>query len=239
MYDLSRFPLNEMTKCGAALRRCGEGAASMEQAAKRVVAHLYDGLGDGEGKRACVLVRFYKTHAFGQLPPDLQAAAAGGAAPPAGSVKCLTLLATAGEHADWNSRFTSAGHKAIPLPSAAVVEQIPMVAQLVRQFGLDLAALLEPKGELLVDDEQRNYNVFHVPEARGSAHIPAQAQFVEPYGIRSVLGFGGLLPSGDLYAAIMFSKTPISRSVAEAFRTVALNVKMAVIGFKPTAVFES
>jgi hypothetical protein len=239
MYNLTRFPLHEMTQCGAHLRRCGENAPTMEATAKRIVDHLYAELRDGEGKRACALVRFYKTHPFGQLPPDLQAAASDGASAPGATVKCLTLLGTAGDHPDWGSRRKSVGHKAIPLPSEQVVEQLPMVAQLVRQFGLDLNALLRPSTELIVDDEQKNYNVFHVAEARGSAHIPAQAQFVEPYGVRSVLGFGGMLPSGDLFSVIAFSKASISRAVAEAFRTVALNVKMAVIPFKQTAIFEA
>jgi hypothetical protein len=237
MYDLSRFPLNDMTSCCANLRRCGDDALTMEAAASRVVADLYEGLRDTEGERACALVRFYKTHKFGDLPPDLWAAAAG-ASWLAGDVKCLTLLASAGDHPDWNSRRTSSGHKVFPLPGEHVVEQFPMVAQLVRQFGLDLAALLKPASGLLVDDEQRSYNVFHVAEARGSAHIPAQETFVVPYGIRSVLGFGGLLPSNDLFAVIMFSKTPISRAVAESFRTVALNVKIAVMHFKPGQIFE-
>jgi hypothetical protein len=90
---------------------------------------------------------------------------------------------------------------------------------------------------MLVDLEQRQYNVFHVPEAAGSPYIPAQEAFVVPYGIKSVLGFGGILPAGDLFAVIMFTRVPVHREVAEAFRTISLNVKMAIMRFGPRAVF--
>ena len=54
--------------------------------------------------------------------------------------------------------------------------------------------------------EPKTYNVFHVPEAFDNPLIPAQEDFVLPYRIKSVLGFGGLLPSGDIFAVILFLK---------------------------------
>ncbi|MGE5296319.1 MAG: hypothetical protein ACM3VT_15965, partial [Solirubrobacterales bacterium] len=71
----------------------------------------------------------------------------------------------------------------------------------------------------------RTFNVFHVPEAVGSPDIPEQAEFVIPHGVRSVLGFGGMLPGRDLFAVILFSQVPIPRSTAELFRPLALCVK--------------
>ncbi len=45
----------------------------MEEAAERVVRTLYDQLIDAEtGARSCALVRFFKTHAFGELESDLR-----------------------------------------------------------------------------------------------------------------------------------------------------------------------
>jgi hypothetical protein len=48
---------------------------------------------------------------------DIQAfaRAAMGEERPRSSMKCLTLMATVGETAVWNSRFLSRGHRAIPL----------------------------------------------------------------------------------------------------------------------------
>jgi hypothetical protein len=60
---------------------------------------------------------------------------------------------------------------------------------------------------------------------------------VIPHGIRSVLGFGGVLPSGDLFAMILFSRVRIPREIAELFKTLSLNVKVALLPFVDRRVF--
>lgn len=238
-YDLTRFSLADMTACGAALRKTGQDASSMEEAAASVVRHLYEGMRGADGERACAMVRFYKTHEFGGLEPGLQEFArrmlSGGQ--PSPSLKCLTLLATVGDEPSWNSRALSRGHRAIPLASPEMVRQFPMIAQLVRQFGLDESAVVETPLDFLVDLEQRTYNVFYVPEALDSPHIPAQADFVVPHRIRSVLGFGGVLPNGDLFAVILFSRVPLDRETADLFRSLALSVKVALLDFVEGPIF--
>ncbi len=52
------------------------------------------------------------------------------------------------------------------------------------------------------------------------------------FGVRSVLGFGGMLPLGDIFCVILFSKVAIPRETAELFRTLALNVKLAALPFQ-------
>lgn len=232
-YDLSGFTIREMSECGKAMRAMGEGAASMEETAGRIVRHFYDALVDAEGKRACALVRFYKTHPYRDLDGELRSFAEGllGGAPPSPDMKCLVLLATAGDREEWNSRRRSRGHMAIPLPSEEAVHQAPMVSSLVTQLGIPLGMVIGPQPELLLDLEQRTYNVFHVPEACGSPYIPAQQEFVVPCGIRSVLGFGGLLPSGEMFTVIMFFKVPVDRETAALFKPLSLSVKMALLPF--------
>jgi hypothetical protein len=240
MYDLTRFTLRNMTECGTALRRVGSEAENMEEAANEVVRYLYDHLIDGQtGEKACALIRFFKTHAYEEFEADLREFARGVVDEQALSpeMKCLTLLATAGERPEWNSRETSVGHKAIPLPSEQVVEQFPMISQLVKQFGLEMSAVLQPDPSLLVDLEQTSFNVFYVPEAVGSPYVVAQEEFVIPFGVKSVLGFGGMLPSGNLFAIIMFLKVHIPRETADMFKTLALNVKMAALPFVGGRIF--
>ena len=240
MYDITQFTMRDMTECGNALRKFGAGAASMEEAANRVVRFLYDNLGSAQGdEKAFALVRLFKTHAYEDLAPELSAFADGvlGAKPESPRMKCLTLLATAGDLPAWHARGDSLGHKAIPLPSAQVVEQFPMISQLVQQFGLDVHSVLDPDREIIVDLEQTSFNVFHIPQAAGSPYITAQDEFVIPYKIESVLGFGGMLPSGNLFAVIMFSKVPVPKDVADMFKTIALNVKMALLPFAEAATF--
>ena len=66
----------------------------------------------------------------------------------------------------------------------------PMIAQLIRQLGVEISAFLSD-GELVIDTTQHTFNVFYVGDAVGSPVIPAQQEFVVPYGVRSVLGFAG------------------------------------------------
>jgi hypothetical protein len=73
MYGLSTFKMSEMIECGSALRQLGAGARSMEETAGRIVRYLYDHLGEQlSGGRACSLVRFYKTHPYGELDDELK-----------------------------------------------------------------------------------------------------------------------------------------------------------------------
>ena len=234
MFDLMSFGLRDMTECAATLRKLGAGSGSMEDVASHVVRYLYDNLGDrATGERACVLVRFFKTCDYERLAPDLQQFACGilGGAPESPKMKCLTLLATVGVKPEWNSRTNSVGHQAIPLPSERLVAQVPMISNLIRQFGLELKTVLRPAPELLVDVSQKNYNVFHVPEAVGSPLVPAQQEFVVPFGVRSVLGFGGMLPTMNLFAVILFSRVHIPRETADLFKTLSLSVRVSVLPF--------
>ena len=241
MYDLTKFSLRDMVECGLALRQMGEGTANMEQASNKIIKYLYEHLIDRQtGEKSCALVRCFKTHAYGELDAQRREYARSilGDEVPSETMQCLTLLASAGEKPEWNSIAASAAHKAIPLKTEALVEQSPMISQLIRQFGLNISTVVEPDPNLLLEFEQKTFNVFYVPDAKDSPYIPAQDSFVIPFGIQSVLGFGALLPAGNLFAIIMFLKVQIPRSTAEMFSTLALNVKAALLPFVGGAVFE-
>jgi hypothetical protein len=237
-YDLTKFTILDITECGRAMRMIGDGAVSMEETANRVAGHLYDNLLDGTGTRAASLVRLFKTHAYEKLDDDLKGFASNLMAgiQLKDDTKCLTLLGTIGENEEWNSRKTSKGHQAIPLPSEEVVNKIPMMRNLIKQLGLSVQSVVHPDTSLLMDMAQETYNVFLVPEAVGSPNIPAQDGFVVPYGIKSVLGFGGVLPSGDLFMIIMFLKVPVAKETADLFKNLSLNIKLAILPFE-TRVF--
>jgi hypothetical protein len=215
----------------------------MEATVRRICRFFYDELTTAEGGRACVLVRCYKTHAFGRLPEDLRRFAKRAlrrnddGINVTDTMRCLTLLATVGDDASWNERHLSKAHQAIPLPSPQIVQRAPMIAQLLHEFGLTLSDILQPSAEVIRKLEGKTYGVFHVPEAAGSPYIPAQAQFVERHGIRSVVGFGGSLAGGDLFAVILFTRTLISNEIADRFRTVALDVKSCLVPFSENEVF--
>jgi len=231
-YSLQRFGFKEMMDCRGRIRDLyADGPPTLEDAAERAVAFFRDELVDDAGAPACALVRFFKTHPYRSLPYDLQLVARTAAAEATHDpeLRCLTLIATRGDEQAWNSRHQSQGHRAIPLINEEMVQQAPMIAQLITQLGIPIANVLRPSGSVLLDHEQTVLNVFYVQRALGSPHIVAQQEFVARYGIESVLGFGGLLASGDLFAVIMFSRVAIPPDVAEQFRVVGLNLKIAIL----------
>ncbi|MEM6596848.1 MAG: hypothetical protein AAF635_01580 [Cyanobacteria bacterium P01_C01_bin.69] len=232
MYDLTQLTLQDVTEMGAHLRGLGKDADSLETVAARCVQYLRAQLVDvPSGESACVLARFFKTHAYGRLPGDLQSSACNlmQTNTVADDVKCLTLMATAGEKRDWCDRTASKGHQAIPLISEKAVEGIPMISQLIRSFGLDISCVVAPDDALLVELERKTCNVFYIQNALGSEYIPAQSDFVAPFGIKSVIGFGGMLPAGDLFAVILFTKVVIDEDTARLLKTLPLNIKMAMM----------
>ncbi|NEQ49003.1 MAG: hypothetical protein F6K11_02560 [Leptolyngbya sp. SIO3F4] len=243
MYDLTQFNLQNVTDIGIALRGFGQEADTIETVAQRSVRYLYDNLIDPHtGQSACALVRFFKTHAYGKLPKELQIHAHKAleqADELSSAVKCLTLLATVGTQPNWNDRRTSQGHQVIPLTSAKGVQQIPMMAQLIRSFGLEINSVVAPDPKLLIELERKTYNVFFIPQAAGSKFIPGQTDFVNVYGIKSVLGFGGMLPSGNLFTIILFTKVPIPDATAQLFKALPLSIKMALLALDSDYLFYS
>jgi hypothetical protein len=225
--DVTDFTVGAMLRSGLAIRRAVRGSETLEDAANVVVRYLYERcVGANDGPRSCALVRFYKTHRYGALEPAQQrfAAVQLGTTPPR-DMRCLALVASVGDEPAWNSRHTSHSHVAIPLPSAESIRNAPMIMGLIEEFGVDVNSLVSNAVPAVRGIDARTYDVFHVEEALGSPHIPAQHDFVEPYGIASVVGFGGLLRSGEMFAVILFSRDRIPVRSATRFRTIALDVR--------------
>jgi two-component system NtrC family sensor kinase len=238
-YDLSSFNLGDMLKCSPRLRETSSNAPTLEASAQRVCRFLYDELRDSAGDRQCALVRCYKTHPFGSLQPDLQNFARrvmnGGEPEP--TMRCLTLMATVGRAAAWNSTVLSKGHRAIPLPSPEIVEKAPMISQLIKEMGLELSNVLQPSPDIVRELAGKRHGVFYVQDASGSPYIPAQDEFVRRFGINSVVGFGGMLPTGDFFSVILFSTAMVTPESADRFKTLALDVKAGFSRFTAANIF--
>jgi two-component system, NtrC family, sensor kinase len=232
MHRLEHFSVDDLVRCSDALRTIGAGATSMVEVAGRTTTHLYEHLVDDDGRPACALVRLYKTHQLGGLDDQRRHFAEQAARDVLHPrTRCLTLLATSGTYPTWNDPRRSVSHQAIPLTSEAALERLPMIAGLVRQLGLEPATVVAPDPEAHLALHHGEYKVFYVPEARGNALVPDQDDFVVPYGIRSVVGVGGVLPSGDLFTVIFFTTVPVSVAVADLLRSLALAVKAALVPF--------
>jgi hypothetical protein len=231
---LSKFGLREATECTTALRKIGSDCRSMEETANKIVTYLYNNFTDETSRTSeFALVRLFKTQAYEKLNNGLKKLV--GKLFPDGvaneQTKCLTLISTIGDVNSWKSRDTSKGHKAIPLSSEETVNKLPMIRNLIKQLGLDIKTIISPDPALIKDMAEKTYNIFLVPEALDSPYIPAQNDFVIPFKIKSVIGFGGVLPDGEIFTVIIFSKKPIVEDVAALFKTVALSIKVALLPF--------
>ena len=224
MFDLGALALSDLVRLSSALR-VPPAMGTMEQAASYVVRYLYDNLLDkASGGRSCALVRCYKTHPYAALEPDVRASV--GEVADSDTLRCLTLLATAGDEPEWNDRSQAGDDRVIPLRGDDVSRRAPVLATLVARLGVDVESAptaTRPAPYRPV------FEVVHVPEAVGSPLLPDQEGLVLPYGVRSVVGFGGLLPDGELFTVLLFSRTPVSRETAEQFRTVTGSVALALL----------
>ncbi|MCX6595227.1 MAG: response regulator [Acidobacteria bacterium] len=229
-HRLNRFRMSDMVRLGQTIRNCTSGCRTATEAAQKMVEALFAELLDEQGQPALALARLFVTKRFANMPLDAQAVARnapGGNRQLVETTRCLMLKATCGSRPEWNSPHTSQGHRAIPLWGRDVLEKAPMLASLWSQFGVNTDRIFSE--QTITPDVGHNFNVFHVAEAAGSALIPAQESFVIPEKISSVLGFGGALPNGEMFAVLMFSRVAISETVAALFRPIALSVRVGLV----------
>lgn len=200
----------------------------MEDATAALVRCLREAFAS-DGRSQIVLGRVFQTMPWEALPADLRDFVTGRLAPEGATPqRCLSLLATEGELTEWCDRRRSRDHQAIPLSSAESLTSTPMVAALVDHLGVSLDTFLHGEETLIGDDREQGFEVFFVPDAAESAAVPAK-NFVGDHGVRSVLGFGGVLPGGDVFTVILFTRIPVSDQVAGMFRTVAVAAKLALL----------
>lgn len=218
----------ELEKCASSLEHLGRKSSSTEAVAVDSVNRLFNFLSEG-GEDPCALIRFFRTMTYEELTPHLQQtvnAALG--RKPTGMLNCLTLLASRGIKPAWNDRFESINHQVIPLVSSQMIQSAPMVAQLIQRLGIDLDQVVKPSPILFLSPKTKSYPVLYVPEALGDKAIVSQTDFVEPNGIRSVIGLGGLLPSGDMFAVLAFMRVFMPESIAVRFSLLASALELAI-----------
>ena len=224
MYNDEHFTLEDMSRLGSALRRCTALSGRLDAYARNIVQHLYDSLRDQSGNQACAAVRFFKIHPIEELPSQLKSSVplpVVSDAPSLPAAKCLVLLAQIGIEPLEEDALLSCRRKVISL-SEVVLQRSPSFAAMITQFGLDLAAVLAAEPVYVGDASHRACDVFHTGD------VPAQ---MAAQGVRSVLGFGGLLPSGSLFFVLLYLYTEIAPSCAAMFRPIAINVKMPLLKY--------
>jgi hypothetical protein len=247
--DLERLSSEDVATLSDRLREAAAGAASRQQVCERITDLLYEGLRiGGSGEPACVLARCFQTCHYARLPVDYQHAAEEllEQTPSYPNMRCLALMATRGMRTVWNDVATSMRHQCIPLPSVEVVERAPMIARLLDQVGISVERLVarvpldaEQAGVFPDAAQPGTFNTFHITHASGSPFVPAQAEFIEPFGVKSVLGLGGLLLDGNIFAVILFTRVPVSDEVAAHFGVLGPFVREALLPFPERNTFAS
>ncbi len=237
MFGFDQLSLRDVAALCTEISRSAEGATTMEGAAGDVVRCLRDVFGTHRhGRSDIVLARAFQTVRYSELPQDLKGYVDQRLSTPETPDRCLVLLGTDGDLPEWRDRRRSVGHQAIPLSSPDAVSAMPMVSALVDDLGVSMNTFLHGGG-LDVQRLDDDFGVFFVPEAPGSGEVPAQ-DFVREHGVQSVVGFGGLLPGGDLFSIILFTRTPAAPDVAHLFRTVAVAAKLALLTACTAPLFE-
>jgi anti-sigma regulatory factor (Ser/Thr protein kinase) len=230
VFDVVSFSLSDMVECASGMRRAASGCTSVEEAAQRIVTYLRSSFLDPQNHRqSLVLARMFVSSQWDELSPDLQDICRKqlpDEVDPAPDMRCLVLAGSDGQLAQWQHPTRSTNHRVIPLPDVDDIRQAPVIAALVRQLGLpEELAVHAGDGQAPPPDD---FGVFHVREARGSPDVPDQ-EFVAKHRIRSVLGFGGVLPAGRVFAVVLVSRTPVSLETAELFRDIALSTPLALL----------
>jgi len=233
LLDISQLSIDDLLQLALVLRECENDGSCMEEVAQSMVRRLFECLTSGDGIPACALVRLYVTQRFGDLDAGLQRLALETAPDDlrqdvTDSTRCFTLLASAGTEPTWNDRTLSVGHQAIPLVSEELIERLPMVARLLRDLGIEAASVVSPEPGSHIQRHHRRYDVFHVEDATTSPAVPAK-EFVREHGIKSAVGLGGVLPSGELYCVLLFSKVTLQDRVVELLGPLAVTMKAGIV----------
>ena len=203
------------------------GLSSLEETVQELMKIFCQTFITDKGKSAFALSRYFKSCTYEEIPEDIkiyiqhqedkeniQA-----------QNRYLTLIGTAGEVEEWKYRRDSKEHQALPLYDPRIVDNLPMLSALFAQIGFAIPNTEGANKNIIIDREDHDFGIFCVEDATGSTLIPKQAEFVEPFGIKSVIGFGGHYMTDHIYAIIIFSKVEISKERAKLFLSLNPAVK--------------
>lgn len=208
MIVLSKAQTSEVANFGRQfLSQNRDRHSSFEQAANACVKALYNEFRQENGGHIFALVCIFRLSQFSELPAGIQAKVQRDLGD-----RWMALMATIGQEPAWCDRRQSEGHQAI----VAGENQSPMLKAAFEHLGLKIDENAISR-DLVFEEVSLLTHYFHVPEALGSRHVPAQDQFVKPYRIHSVVGLGSPFLTNSAYLALAFAKAPIATEDAQKF----------------------
>lgn len=205
--------------------------STLAEAAQTTTSLLYETFAG-----SIALARLFVTVPFGKLPLENRrfvnhlAENKGIIAEIGDETPVLSLLGTRGKMPNWNDRRLSAGHIGIPLTSSAFINEIPMIANLLQNMGVNLTSF-DHQDMHLVTKTIITSAIFYVEDAaktvdkQGRKIIAAQ-DFVDEHGIKTVFGLGGTYTMADVFLTlIIFCRETVEKSRAERLVSVLAAVK--------------
>jgi hypothetical protein len=210
MLDFYDSTPEDFTGFGRRMWRAAQNSQTHEQTSQFIVRSLYEEFLTEAGEPKLALVRIYRLTKVEDLPVGVQRMV------DKRERQVVALTGTYGMIDSWCDRTQSVNHQAIPLSAVAVPQQIPMFEEVLRQLGIDMEALYTEQ-ELTGGTGMKGH--FYIPQVPGNPLIPAQAEFVKPYGIQSLIAFGGFMSDGhesrSMYFLFAFSREAIPQSAVE------------------------
>jgi hypothetical protein len=230
MYRLDEFKLTDMAACSADIRQLGLGSDSFEEAAEKIISYFYTHFCNEQGEPAVSLARVFKTVRFNGLDEDLRRYAQSNFEN-VSDTRFLALMASKGELSNWNDRRLSKSHRLIPVSDREALRQkTPMIAALIDEYDSvgEPAQSAHSSYSYILQPDQKRFNVFYVPDA-SSCTLIGDHDFVKQFGIKSVLGFGGMLNSNSSFWIVMFCRVFVPKEMAQMFNPLCLSAKNALI----------
>ncbi len=204
----------DLVKLALEIVRGCRAFGSHEEVSQYVARSLYQNLGT-PGEPECALVRIYRLTPVTHLPSELQALVE------EDERYVMALTGTYGAIENWCDRRKSANHKVIPIKKVAVQGLIPMFENiLINGMRVDIDRLYAT-GDVIASTAGIAGTLYVPDVAQSPQHVPAQKEFVIPYGIKSQIGFGGVMAGGgesiSLYTLFIFTHVPVREDAAQAF----------------------
>ncbi len=217
--DFNQLSIVEIFRLSKYIKESCGNLASLEEVAQKLMKVLHSSFVAEDGKSPFVLVRFFKSCSYGGLPDDIKNYIHNKEQKEKLPVdkKYLTLLGSYGEPDNWRGRGYSENYKAFPIHDEHMLEKFPMLSAVFDQIGLKRTFLKQIDKSILIKNYHRQYGLFCVENAEGSKLIPKQTEFVTPYSVKSVFGFGGSYSTSNVYAILVFSRERLHKKDARIF----------------------
>lgn len=198
---------------GRSLMRGCRALPSFEAASQYICRTLYDRIRTSDDVPLFSLIRLYRLVRVEDLPKELWSLL------DPGEKFGIALMGTYGKLPEWQDRKQSLGHKVIPINKVMIPTKIPMFEQLlIADMEVDLKHLYST-GDVLASLGRPSGGTFLIEDALKSPKIPAKDDFVVPHQIKSLVGFGGMVPDvqrrSTLYMLIGFTQFPVTIELAK------------------------